>query len=130
MGADKKKHRRSMNKVLDDFIVTINNTKIPLKDHKELSDILISYTEPLCKMFKDDSSAYSLAVFCWNISLIDENRRLKLISDFIKPLIANKPELKDDFEEIIKSMIERKASYFDDINVLFESKSGLQIINN
>jgi len=88
--------------------------------YEKMSEILIEFVKP----FLDEANShqrrealFSVAVVSWNLAIVPENERQKMLKMMSKKL-RNKqdPEFAKDTQSLIEEFIERKLTFFADNN--------------
>jgi len=119
MGANKKKQRREANKMFKYITIIENGVQYPLTERKKERQILEHYAEPVLSFFSDAKTMYSVAIFSWNLSFFDIERREKMIEEYTRPFFENDEEKKNSLYKLITSMIHRKSALYPQAGFLF-----------
>ncbi|MEW6419309.1 MAG: hypothetical protein AB1480_14555 [Nitrospirota bacterium] len=80
----------------------------------KMSEVLLDYAEPLLKEadnIKSRHVAISMAVLCWNISLMPEDKQKEMIEDVLAKILKTSGDY-DATRSIMIMLIERKKMFF------------------
>jgi len=112
MGSGDKKIRREVNRVLNRFSIRYGEEVYPFREHLAAKEMLIEYAQPLEGLLDTLTTRYAVAVFAWNLSLVDETRRAELIEEFIEPLMGENDEGKTTLTNLIEAMVGRREDLY------------------
>jgi hypothetical protein len=88
--------------------------------YEKMSEILIEFVKPFldkANSHQRREALFSVAVVSWNLAIVPENERQKMLKMMSKKL-RNKqdPEFAKDTQSLIEEFIERKLTFFADNN--------------
>jgi hypothetical protein len=112
MGTGEKKNRREIQRVLNRFALRDAETTFPVRDHPEARDMIIEFAAPVEGLFDTLTTRYSMAIFAWNLSLVEEERRMEYIDEFITPLVGENETGRKTVTDVILALIERRLDLY------------------
>ena len=118
MGTGEKKSRRELQRVLNNFALHEGETVYPIRDHPDARDMIVEFAKPLEGLFDTLTTRYSVAIFAWNLSLIDEAERAGFTDEFLTPLLGDNDEGKEVLTELISALTERRLDLYAEENYL------------
>ena len=125
MGTGEKKSRRELQRVLNHFALHEGEMVYPLRDHPDARDMVVEFAKPLDGLFDTLTTRYSVAIFAWNLSLVDESERSGYTDEFLTPLLGDNEEGKEVISELISALTERRLDLYAEENFLIlPSESG------
>lgn len=74
--------------------------------------MIIEYAEPVRGLFDTLTTRYSMAIFAWNLSLVEEVRRDELIDEFITPLVGDNTEGRENVTQLITLLTDRRIDLY------------------
>lgn len=90
--------------------------------HEKMSEVLIEFVKPFldkATTYQRRQALFSLAIASWNMAIVPEKERPKILKDMLKKLDKNKdPEFTNDTRILVEQFIERKLTFFADYNRL------------
>ncbi len=119
MGSAEKKRRREANRALAGYSFVFNGQRRPLKASRAASDMLLEYASPLVEPVRSWMLAVAIAVFSWNVTLMEPPNRPKLIDEFVSSLFGGSPGLQTRVRTYVAHMIERKLRLYPDEPIYF-----------
>jgi len=92
----------------------------PLRDRqplfaRKMSEVLLDFAEPVLETFdhpEDFEAMVTLAVLCWNCSLLPANEQRKSLNKVINELGKSDPTTRIEIEDCIRMLMERKKTVF------------------
>ena len=92
----------------------------PLRDRqplfaRKMSEVLLDFAEPVLETFdhpEDFEAMITLAVLCWNCSLLPANEQRKSLNKVINELGKSDPTTRIEVEDCICMLMERKKTVF------------------
>jgi len=92
----------------------------PLRDRqplfaRKISEVLLDFAEPVLETFdhpEDFEAMVTLAVLCWNCSLLPANEQRKSLNKVINELGKSDPTTRIEVEDCIRMLMERKKTVF------------------
>ena len=118
MGSGEKKSRRELQRVLNNFALHEGETVYPIRDHPDARDMIVEFAKPLDGLFDTLTTRYSVAIFAWNLSLIDEAERSGYTDEFLTPLLGDNAEGKEVITELISALTARRLDLYAEENFL------------
>lgn len=112
MGTGEKKYRREINRVLNHFVLRDGEMDYPVRDHPDAREMIIEFAEPLNGLFESLTTRYSMAIFAWNLSLVQEERRPELMTEFLTPIVGDNEEGLQTISELIDALVERRIEHY------------------
>ena len=112
MGTGEKKNRREVHEFLNRFLLKDGSGSYPLREHTAARDMIAEFAEPLEGLFDSIATRYSMAIFGWNLSLAQEERRGELIESFLAPLVEGNEEGRRTLTGLIDSLVERRETLY------------------
>jgi hypothetical protein len=91
-------------------------TFIRPKGQKKMSEVLQDFVEPyteFAESYEAQQRLFTTAIVAWNLALLTEQKRKETLDEFLKQgAMGKRKQEKQDAEEIITEMIERKLKVF------------------
>ncbi|MBT3273683.1 MAG: hypothetical protein HN368_11040 [Spirochaetales bacterium] len=112
MGTGEKKKRREINGFLNSFLLRDGENSYPLREHHAARDMIAEFAEPMKGLFETTTTRYSVAVFAWNLSLAEEDRRGELMESFLEPLVQGNEEGLRVLTDLIESLVDRRETLY------------------
>jgi len=114
----------------------------PLRDRqplfaRKMSEVLLDFVEPVLETFdhpEDFEAMVTLAVLCWNCSLLPANEQRKSLNKVINELGKSDPTTRIEVEDCIRMLMERKKTVFaNDIRMIanfevVEERDGSRLV--
>ena len=112
MGSGEKKNRREVERVLNRFVLRDGEETYPFRTHPEARDMIVEFAKPLEGLFGSLMTRYSFAIFAWNLSLVEEERRHELAAEFLSPLMGENEEGKSSLTELLTALTARRLEHY------------------
>ena len=112
MSTGDKKARREINKVLNKFVLREGEIVYPLRQYPDARDMIVEFAEPIEGLFESLTTRFSVAIFAWNLSLIEEQKRDEYIDEFITPLLGENEEGRTIITKLIHTLAKRREKSY------------------